>query len=88
MTETGPTPTSSQRSPGATVPRDRGPCRRAPGLDRLALPVVGHGREVGRLVLVLPRASSGADLDADDRAQAVALVDQLGAVLATAAKAG
>lgn len=55
--------------------------------NEVAPPVVGHGREVGRLVLELSRDSSGADLEADDRALAVALVDQLGAVLATAAKA-
>jgi hypothetical protein len=72
-----------------TVPSGGDDAARAMGpRNEVALPVVGHGREVGRLVLVLPRDSSGADLAADDRALAVALVDQLGAVLATAAKAG
>jgi hypothetical protein len=71
-----------------TVPSGGDDTDRAMGpRNEVALPVVGHGREVGRLVLVLPRDTSGAALGADDRALAVALVDQLGAVLATAAKA-
>jgi Domain of unknown function (DUF4118) len=49
--------------------------------NEVELLVSGHGRELGRLVLVLPRDSSGATLPADDRALAVALVDQLGAAL-------
>lgn len=71
-----------------TVPSGGDDAHRAMGpRNEVALPVVGHGREVGRLVVVLPRDSSGADLDGDDRALAVALVDQLGAVLATAGEA-
>ena len=38
--------------------------------------------EIGRLVLVLPHSSSAVEISADDRALAVTLVDQLGAVLA------
>jgi hypothetical protein len=53
-------------------------------LNEVELPVWGHGREVGRLVLVLPEDSVGTALPADDRGLAVALVDQLGAVLAAA----
>jgi Domain of unknown function (DUF4118) len=69
-----------------TVPSGGDDAHRTMGpRNEVALPVVGHGREVGRLVLVLPRDTSGADLGADDRALAVALVDQLGAVLASAA---
>jgi hypothetical protein len=49
--------------------------------NEVELLVCGHGRELGRLVLVLPRDSSGATLPARDRGLAVALVDQLGAVL-------
>jgi MFS family permease len=50
--------------------------------NEVELLVCGRGRELGRLVLVLPRDSSGATLPSRDRALAVALVDQLGAVLA------
>ena len=50
--------------------------------NEIALPVWGGGREIGRIVLVLPEDSAGATLPSDDRALAVALVDQLGAVLA------
>ena len=50
--------------------------------NEVALPVWGGGREIGRVVLVLPEDSTGATLPSDDRALAVALVDQLGAVLA------
>jgi Domain of unknown function (DUF4118) len=52
--------------------------------NEVELPVWGHGREIGRLVLVLPDHSIGIAIPADDRALAVALVDQLGAVLAAA----
>ena len=58
------------------VPLPSGPA------NEVALPVWGGGREIGRVVLVLPEDSTGATLPADDRALAVALVDQLGAVLA------
>ena len=52
--------------------------------NEVELPVWGRGREIGRLVLVLPSDSVGLALRADNRAIAVALVDQLGAVLAAA----
>ena len=58
---------------------------RPPGpRNEVELPVWGRGREIGRLVLVLPIDSVGVALPSDDRAIAVALVDQLGAVLAAA----
>ena len=60
--------------------RPRGPA------NEVELPVWGRGREIGRLVLVLPLDSTGVALPADDRALAVALVDQLGAVLAAASR--
>jgi hypothetical protein len=50
--------------------------------NEVELAVCGHGREIGRIVLVLPHDSTGASLSAGDRALAVALVDQLGAILA------
>jgi Domain of unknown function (DUF4118) len=50
--------------------------------NELELPIWGQGREIGRLVLVLPHTSSAVGISADDRALAVTLVDQLGAVLA------
>jgi hypothetical protein len=53
--------------------------------NEVELPVWGRGREIGRLVLVLPRNSSGVTIPADARALAVMLVDQLGAVLAASA---
>jgi len=52
--------------------------------NEVELPVWGRGREIGRLVLVLPTSSVGVAIRPDDRAIAVALVDQLGAVLAAA----
>ena len=66
--------------PGVDPNRARPPGPR----NEIELPVWGHGREIGRLVLVLPVDSTGVVLPADDRAIAVALVDQLGAVLAAA----
>lgn len=56
--------------------------------NEVNLPVWGNGREIGRLVLVLPLDSVGVAIPADDRALAVALVDQLGAVLAAATGPG
>ena len=56
--------------------------------NEVALPVWGGGREIGRFVLLLPENSTGSTLPADDRALAVALVDQLGAVLAAAGERG
>jgi K+-sensing histidine kinase KdpD len=56
--------------------------------NEVSLPVWGGGREIGRVVLVLPEDSTGATLPSDDRALAVALVDQLGAVLAAAGESG
>lgn len=52
--------------------------------NEVELPVWGHGREIGRLVLVMADNSVGLSVPADDRALAVALADQLGAVLAAA----
>jgi len=56
--------------------------------NEVALPVWGHGREIGRIVVVLARDSFGVDIPADDRLLAVALVDQLGAVLTAGRDAG
>ncbi|MBV8952249.1 MAG: DUF4118 domain-containing protein [Actinobacteria bacterium] len=55
----------------------------APG-NQVALPVWGEGRELGRFVLVAPFDATGASFDPRDRADAVALADQLGAALAPA----
>jgi hypothetical protein len=52
--------------------------------NEVELPVWGGGREIGRLVLVLPTNAIGLGIPSADRAVAVALVDQLGAVLAAA----
>jgi hypothetical protein len=49
---------------------------------RVALPVYGAGRPVGRFVVDLERGASGIALPPEDRALAVALADQLGTVLA------
>jgi len=62
-----------------------GECPPGPA-NEVELPVWGRGREIGRLVLVLPEDSTGLAAPAEDRALAVALVDQLGAVLAAAAE--
>jgi Domain of unknown function (DUF4118) len=68
-----------------TIPgTERGEAPRLGPPNEVELPVWGHGREIGRLVLVLPDDSIGIAIPADDRALAVALVDQLGAVLAAA----
>jgi Domain of unknown function (DUF4118) len=56
--------------------------------NEVELPVWGRGREIGRLVLVMPWDSVGVGIPSDDRALAVALVDQLGAVLAAATSNG
>jgi hypothetical protein len=53
--------------------------------NEVALPVWGQGREIGRLVVVLADDSTIlTTIPAADRALAVALADQLGAVLAAA----
>jgi hypothetical protein len=52
--------------------------------NQVALPVWGQGRELGRLVLVLPYDASGISFRPRDRDDALALVDQLGAALAPA----
>lgn len=49
--------------------------------NEVELPVWGRGREIARLVLVMPEDSVGLTIPAPDRAIAVALADQLGAVL-------
>jgi hypothetical protein len=68
-----------------TIGDDDGDCERRPGPpNEVELPVWGHAREIGRLVLVLPVDSTGTAIPPGDRALAVALVDQLGAVLAAA----
>lgn len=66
--------------PGGDADRERpvGPA------NEVELPVWGRGREIGRLVLVLPTDSVGVAIPSADRAIAVTLVDQLGAVLAAA----
>lgn len=56
--------------------------RQAGPPNELELTVWGQGREIGRLVLELPHNSNTFTISTDDRALAVALVDQLGAVLA------
>ena len=48
---------------------------------RIALPVFGAGRPVGRFVLDLDEGVSGITVPPEDRALAVALADQLGTVL-------
>lgn len=66
-----------------TVPGDEGRGGRPLGpANEVELPIWGQGREIGRLVLVLPHDSIGVAIPPDDRALAVMLVDQLGAVLA------
>jgi hypothetical protein len=63
---------------------------RVPGAEpaaatgRIALPVFGGGRPVGRFVLDLEVGATGITIPREDRALAVALADQLGAVLAGA----
>ena len=47
--------------------------------------VYGHGTLQGRFVLELPDGMSGLAIDAERRAQALALADQLGAALAAPA---
>jgi hypothetical protein len=49
---------------------------------RVALPVYGGGRPVGRFVIDLEDRTTGIALPPEDRALAVALADQLGTVLA------
>ena len=56
--------------------------------NEVEVPVWGAGRAVGRLVVVLPTSSTGIEIAAGDRAFAVAVADQLGAVLAAASKPG
>ena len=52
--------------------------------NEVEVPVWGRGREIGRLVLVLPTDSVGIAIPSADRAIAVTLVDQLRAILAAA----
>ncbi|HEY3722078.1 MAG TPA: DUF4118 domain-containing protein [Acidimicrobiia bacterium] len=51
------------------------------GDHRVALPVYGAGRPVGRFVIDLEDGATGIALPPEDRALAVALADQLGTVL-------
>jgi Domain of unknown function (DUF4118) len=53
----------------------------SPG-NQIALPVWGEGRELGRFVLVVPHDATGASFRPQDRQEALALADQLGAALA------
>jgi hypothetical protein len=69
-----------------TVPGDEGPDGRPLGPpNEVELPIWGQGREIGRLVVELAPHSSAVAIPGDDRALAVTLVDQLGAVLAASA---
>jgi hypothetical protein len=63
------------------VPAPGGPLPAGPTTE-MALPVWGRGRELGRLVVVLSNSAGGLRVAVNDRLLAVALVDQLGAVLA------
>jgi hypothetical protein len=70
-----------------TIGENDGQGDRRPGpSNEVELPVWGRGREIGRLVVVMPADSLGLAVPAEDRALAVALVDQLGAVLAAGAE--
>jgi hypothetical protein len=53
----------------------------SPG-NQVALPVWGEGRELGRFVLVVPHDATGVSFRPQDRQEALALADQLGAALA------
>ena len=55
----------------------------SPG-NQIALPVWGEGRELGRFVLVVPHDATGVSFRPQDRQEALALADQLGAALAPA----
>jgi hypothetical protein len=59
--------------------REHGPAR------EIEIPVWGNGRQIGRFVVELPTGSVGTGISSEDRAVAVALVDQLGALLAAGA---
>ena len=62
-----------------TVPGNDGTPQRPGGpRNEVELPVWGQGREIGRLVVVLPRDATAAAVPSDARALAIALVDQLG----------
>jgi len=66
-----------------TVPSNDGTPRQPGGpRNEVELPVWGQGREIGRLVVTLPRGSTAAAVPNHTRALAIALVDQLGAMLA------
>jgi hypothetical protein len=69
-----------------TLPADESVSRLPVGpRNEVELAVYGHGRPVGRLVLVFPVDMTGVTIPPEDRALAVSLVDQLGVALATAA---
>ena len=53
----------------------------SPG-NQVALPVWGEGRELGRFVLVVSHDATGVSFRPQDRQEALALADQLGAALA------
>jgi hypothetical protein len=54
--------------------------------NEVEVPVWGRGRSLGRIVLVFDAAATGVAIPPDDRVVAVALADQLGAVLAAASE--
>lgn len=64
-----------------TIPGPASDQPSGPG-NEVAIPVWGRRREIGRIVVVLQHASSGIALPPEDRVLAIALADQLGAVLA------
>ena len=66
-----------------TIPANNGTPQRPGGpRNEVELPVWGQGREIGRLVVVLPHHATASTVPSDARALAIALVDQLGAMLA------
>ena len=71
---------------GITLPSNEVSTDRRMGpSNELELPIWGRGLEIGRLVIALPRDARAVEIPVDDRALALTLVDQLGAVLAASA---
>ena len=84
-----PTTIPVLRHAGVTLPAyGTGPDRSPGPGNELALPLWGAGRQLGRIVVVLPRPSVGLDIPAEDRLLAITLVDQLGAILAAERQSG
>ncbi|MGZ6952249.1 MAG: DUF4118 domain-containing protein [Acidimicrobiia bacterium] len=67
---------------GLRIPGSHGAGARTP-LGRVALPVFGGGRPMGRFVLDLESGPMGVLVSPEDQALALALADQLGTVLAS-----